>query len=307
MRIIFMGTPAFAVPTLLKLCEAGYNIPAVITATDKPGGRGKKEILQSEVKKAAIRLNIPVMQPSNLKQPGFIEEVKALAPDLFIVVAFRMLPEVLWRLPPLGTINLHASLLPDYRGAAPINWSIINGELRTGVTTFFIRKEIDTGPVLKTKAIDILSTDNAGTLHDKLMEIGADLVVDTLHDLANTSISGIAQTEISHKLAPKLNYETGKIDLAKNSREIINLIRGLSPYPCAWLPTKLGDIKIISAIEGSETDIDFNNNPLLTNQKSFIYLKTGNGYISLQTFQIPGKKPMQVEDYLNGNKAETWF
>lgn len=302
-----MGTPAFAVPTLLKLCETGYNITAVITATDKPGGRGKKEILQSEVKKAAIRLNIPVMQPSNLKQPGFIEEVKALAPDLFIVVAFRMLPEVLWRLPPLGTINLHASLLPDYRGAAPINWSIINGELRTGVTTFFIRKEIDTGPVLKTKAIDILSTDNAGTLHDKLMEIGADLVVDTLHDLANTSISGIAQTEISHKLAPKLNYETGKIDLAKNSREIINLIRGLSPYPCAWLPTKLGDIKIISAIEGSETDIDFNNNPLLTNQKSFIYLKTGNGYISLQTFQIPGKKPMQVEDYLNGNKAETWF
>jgi methionyl-tRNA formyltransferase len=307
MRIIFMGTPAFAVPTLIKLYEAGYIIPTVITATDKLGGRGKKELLQSAVKKAALELHIPVMQPTNLKNAAFIEEIKALKPDLFIVVAFRMLPEVLWRLPPLGTINLHASLLPDYRGAAPIHWAIINGEVRTGVTTFFIRKEMDTGPIIKTKAIDILSTDDAGTLHDKLMDLGADLVLDSLVELANPSFSGIPQKGNTHKLAPKLHYETGKIDLTKNSKEIIHLIRGLSPYPGAWLATSLGDIKILSAIEGIETSLNFYDRPIITNQKSFLYLKTGNGYISLQTIQLPGKKPMDIKAYLNGNRADSWF
>jgi len=307
MRIIFMGTPAFAVPTLIKLHEAGFTIPAVITATDKLGGRGKKELLQSAVKEAAIKLNIPVIQPVNLKNEDFLKEIKQLKPDLFIVVAFRMLPEVLWSLPPLGTINLHASLLPDYRGAAPINWAIINGETETGVTTFFIRKDIDTGPIIISKSIPVLQEDNAGSLHDKLMQIGADLVIDSLKEVVNPSFISVPQTKTSSKIAPKINYETGKIDVSQTTSEIINLIRGLSPYPCAWLTTNLGDIKIISASPGNEDQVIFDGNRILSDHKSYIYLKSKDGYISLDYFQVPGKKPMKVDAYLNGNKIDKWF
>ena len=302
-----MGTPAFAVPTLLKLHETGYTIPAVITATDKYGGRGKKELLQSAVKVAAVNLNIPVIQPLNLKDESFIEEIKKLRPDLFIVVAFRMLPEILWSLPPLGTINLHGSLLPDYRGAAPINWAIINGENKTGVTTFFIRKEIDTGPIIKSSSISILPEDNAGTLHDKLMYIGADLVVESLKLIVNPTFKGLPQTQDAIKTAPKLIHETGKIDFSKTSMEIINLIRGLSPYPCAWFETKIGDIKVFAATHGKQNQVKFESNGLLTDQKSYIYLKTGDGFISLDILQVPGKKPMKVDAFLNGNKINKWF
>lgn len=302
-----MGTPAFAVPTLLKLHETGYTIPAVITATDKYGGRGKKELLQSAVKVAAVNLNIPVIQPLNLKDESFIEEIKKLRPDLFIVVAFRMLPEILWSLPPLGTINLHGSLLPDYRGAAPINWAIINGENKTGVTTFFIRKEIDTGPIIKSSSISILPEDNAGTLHDKLMYIGADLVVESLKLIVNPTFKGLPQTQDAIKTAPKLIHETGKIDFSKTSMEIINLIRGLSPYPCAWFDTKIGDIKVFAATNGKQNQVKFESNGLLTDQKSYIYLKTGDGFISLDILQVPGKKPMKVDAFLNGNKINKWF
>ncbi|MFN9682040.1 MAG: methionyl-tRNA formyltransferase, partial [Bacteroidota bacterium] len=202
MRIIFMGTPAFAVPTLLKLSDSGFTIPAVITAPDKLGGRGKKEWLISAVKETALALNIPVLQPVNLKSEAFLNTVKDFKPDLFIVVAFRMLPEILWSLPPLGTINLHASLLPDYRGAAPINWAIINGETTTGVTTFFIRKDIDTGPVILSKSIDILPEDSAGSLHDHLMLLGANLVIDSLNIILDSSFVAIPQGKGSIKMAP---------------------------------------------------------------------------------------------------------
>ena len=301
-----MGTPAFAVPTLLKLHDSGFTIPAVITAPDKLGGRGKKEWLISAVKETALTLNIPVLQPTNLKNDSFLQTVNDLKPDLFIVVAFRMLPEVLWNLPPLGTINLHASILPDYRGAAPINWAIINGETTTGVTTFFIRKDIDTGPIILTKSIEILPEDNVGSLHDRLMLVGANLVIDSLKSILDPTFVSIPQVKGSTKTAPKLQHETGKIDLSKSTVEVINLIRGLSPYPGAWFKTKLGEIKILSA-KVVETRVDFMDKHYLSDNKTFIYLKTRDHYISLDKFQIPGKKPIDVKSYLNGNKADTWF
>jgi methionyl-tRNA formyltransferase len=301
-----MGTPAFAVPTLLKLHDSGFTIPAVITAPDKLGGRGKKEWLISAVKETALTLNIPVLQPTNLKNDSFLQTVNDLKPDLFIVVAFRMLPEVLWNLPPLGTINLHASILPDYRGAAPINWAIINGETTTGVTTFFIRKDIDTGPIILTKSIEILPEDNVGSLHDRLMLVGANLVIDSLKSILDPTFVSFPQVKGSTKTAPKLQHETGKIDLSKSTVEVTNLIRGLSPYPGAWLTTKLGEIKILSA-KVIETSVDFMGKHYLSDNKTFIYLKTRDHYISLDKFQIPGKKPIDVKSYLNGNKADTWF
>jgi methionyl-tRNA formyltransferase len=306
MRIIFMGTPAFAVPTLIKLHESGYTIPAVITAPDKLGGRGKKEWLISAVKEAAIELNIPVLQPTNLKSESFLHTINNLKPDLFVVVAFRMLPEVVWSLPPLGTINLHASLLPDYRGAAPINWALINGETTTGVTTFFIRKDIDTGPIIQTKSIEILPEDNAGTLHDHLMLYGANLVVDSLKKILDPHFVSVPQNERSNKMAPKLQHETGRLDLSKSTSEVINLIRGLSPFPGAWLPSKLGEIKILGA-HVVESKIDFLDKCYFSDDKTFIYLRTGDHYISLDKIQIPGKKPIDVKSYLNGNKANSWF
>ena len=301
-----MGTPAFAVPTLLKLSDSGFTIPAVITAPDKLGGRGKKEWLISAVKETALALNIPVLQPVNLKSEAFLNTLKDLKPDLFIVVAFRMLPEVLWSLPHLGTINLHASLLPDYRGAAPINWAIINGETTTGVTTFFIRKDIDTGPVILSKSIDILPEDSAGSLHDHLMLLGANIVIDSLNIILDSSFVAIPQGKGSIKMAPKLQHETGRIDLSKTTSEVINLIRGLSPFPGAWLPSKLGEIKILAA-HVEESRLDFKDKSYLSDNKTFIYLSTGDHYISLDKIQIPGKKPIDVKSYLNGNKADNWF
>jgi methionyl-tRNA formyltransferase len=306
MRIIFMGTPAFAVPTLLKLNDSGFTIPAVITAPDKLGGRGKKEWLISAVKDAALALNIPVLQPVNLKSEAFLHTVKDLKPDLFIVVAFRMLPEVLWSLPHLGTINLHASLLPDYRGAAPINWALINGETTSGVTTFFIRKDIDTGPIILSKSIYILPEDNAGSLHDHLMLLGANLVIDSLKNLMDSSFVPIPQGKGSSKMAPKLQHETGRIDLSNSTLDVINLIRGLSPFPGAWVASTLGEIKILAA-HVEELKIDFKDKLYLSDDKTFIYLRTGDGYISLDKIQIPGKKPIDVKSYLNGNKADNWF
>lgn len=301
-----MGTPAFAVPTLLKLHESGVTIPAVITSPDKLGGRGKKEWLISAVKEAATKLNIPVLQPANLKNETFLQAIRDLKPDIFIVVAFRMLPEVLWSLPHLGTINLHASLLPDYRGAAPINWALINGETTSGVTTFSIRKDIDTGPIILSKSTEIHSEENAGSLHDRLMLLGANLMIDTLKKVVDPNFIPISQERGSIKIAPKLQHDTGKINLSKPTTEIINLIRGLSPFPGAWLPTKLGEIKILSA-KIIETKIDFMDKQYISDDKTFIFIKTIDHYISLEKFQIPGKKPIDVKSYLNGNKADSWF
>jgi methionyl-tRNA formyltransferase len=307
MRIIFMGTPAFAVPTLLKLHESGFSIAAVVTATDKLGGRGKKELIQSPVKLTAKELQISVLQPISLKNESFLHDIRQLRAELFVVVAFRMLPEVLWAIPPMGTINLHASLLPDYRGAAPINWVLIHGEPLTGATTFFIRSDIDTGPIIKSVSIPIAPDDTAGVLHDKLMLIGADLVIDSINEIRKPNFISIPQPRLSGKIAPKLNRDLGKIEVTNSTMEIINLIRGLSPYPGAWIPTKMGDVKIFTAAPGLENNLNFAGKHLLSDDKSYIYLKTADGYISLEYFQLPGNKPMRVQDYLNGNKANNWF
>jgi len=237
LRITFMGTPEFAVPTLKALLGAGYNIVAVVTSPDKPAGRGLK-LQESDVKKFAIQQGLKIMQPANLKSPEFINELKNVHADIQVVVAFRMLPEMVWSMPPMGTINLHASLLPQYRGAAPINHAIINGETETGVTTFKLKHEIYTGNILLQERIPISPSDNAGTIHDKLKEIGASVVLKTIEGLRNGSLKEVSQDNISDnsvlKPAPKIHREDGNIDWHKPSETIINLIRGLSPHPGAF-------------------------------------------------------------------------
>jgi methionyl-tRNA formyltransferase len=234
LRIIYMGTPEFAVPALEKLVENDWNVVAVITAPDKPQGRGQK-LVGSPVKEAAEKLGLKILQPTNLKNPEFQQELRDLKADLQIVVAFRMLPEAVWSMPRLGTFNLHASLLPNYRGAAPINWAIINGEKETGVTTFFLKHEIDTGSIIFQEKVQILDEDDLGTVYQKLMTIGADLVVQTVESIAKDEVKPTVQDEskaMHH--APKIFKETGKIDWTKSAESIHNLIRGLSPYPAAW-------------------------------------------------------------------------
>ncbi len=253
LRIIFMGTPEFAVPSLQRIVDVGYNVVAVITAPDKPAGRGM-QLTESAVKKYALSKNLKILQPEKLKNPDFIDELKKLNADLQVVVAFRMLPEVVWNMPPMGTINLHGSLLPQYRGAAPINWAIINGEKETGVTTFKLQQEIDTGNILLQKKIKISETENAGQLHDEMMEAGADLLLQTLNELAKHNIEEVEQqnwknskpgeqnitSQLRH--APKIFTETCEINWEKSIDEIYNLIRGLSPYPAAF--TFLNDKKL---------------------------------------------------------------
>ena len=233
LKIVFMGTPQFAVSSLEKLIHEGFDIAAVITAPDKPAGRGLVST-ESPVKKCAIQHGIKILQPTNLKAQSFIDELKQLHADLFVVVAFRMLPEIVWDMPELGTINLHASLLPDYRGAAPINHAILNGETETGLTTFFLKKEIDTGDILFTKPIEILPDDNAGSLHDKMMLAGAELLFKTVKAIESRSFNTMPQHKNSNKTAPKIFKEDCKIDWNNSSQTIYNFIRGLSPYPTAW-------------------------------------------------------------------------
>ncbi|MFN3316928.1 MAG: methionyl-tRNA formyltransferase, partial [Raineya sp.] len=232
MRIIFMGTPEFAVPSLQVLVENGYNIVGVVTAPDKPAGRGK-QMQVSEVKQYALSQNLPILQPEKLKSPDFLAELQALKADLQVVVAFRMLPEVVWAMPPIGTFNLHASLLPKYRGAAPINWAIINGETETGVTTFFLQHEIDTGNIIFQEKEPISPTDTAGSLYQRLMHKGAKLVLKTVQTIEKGDVQTFPQVgEITH--APKIFRETCQIDWNKTSTEIYNFVRGLAPYPAAW-------------------------------------------------------------------------
>ena len=302
LRIIYMGTPEFAVPALEKLVAAGWNIIAVITAPDKPQGRGQK-LIGSPVKEAAERLDIPVLQPTNLKDPEFQQELKALAADLQIVVAFRMLPEAVWSMPPLGTFNLHASLLPNFRGAAPINWALIQGEQETGVTTFFLQHEIDTGNILFQEKITILPEDNLGSLYEKLMGMGADLVLRTVAAIASKDIHPLPQDEALaiHK-APKIFKETGKIDWNASVTSIHNLIRGLSPYPGAWTELQGKTCKIFTSttLEGKlsgkapgEWTSDF---------KTYLHFQCGQGILVVQELQLEGKKRMKVDELLRGWK-----
>ena len=302
LRIVFMGTPEFAVASLNALLQAGCNIVGVITAPDRPAGRGLK-LTQSAVKKYAEEKGLHTLQPEKLKNPQFLEELRNLQADLQIVVAFRMLPELVWNMPPMGTINLHGSLLPQYRGAAPINWAIINGEKQTGVTTFKLQHQIDTGDILLQKPIDISENETAGELHDEMKEVGAALLVKTVAGLAENSLTEqpqkFADTEVKH--APKIFTETCKIDWNKPSSEIHNLVRGLSPFPgaIAQLNNKIlkiyrSKVEIISSPGQPES--------VHTDHKSYLKFATSDGYIHVLDLQLEGKKRMMVEDFLRGYK-----
>lgn len=307
LRIIFMGTPEFAVASLDALVEAGYNVVGVITAPDKPAGRGMK-LQESAVKKYAVEKGLHILQPEKLKNSQFLEELKALQADLQIVVAFRMLPEVVWNMPLLGTINLHGSLLPQYRGAAPINWAVINGEKETGVTTFKLQHEIDTGNILLQESFPIGENETAGEVHDKMKAIGAQLLVKTVDGLAAGTLQETPQSQLEQqttnneqliKHAPKLFTETCKIDWNKTVDEVHNLIRGLSPFPAAF--TALND-KILKIYRTEKEYATPTEQPgeVVTDKKTYFKLACTNGYVVVKELQLEGKKKMLVEDFLRG-------
>jgi len=302
LRIVFMGTPEFAVSSLEVLVENGWNVVAVITAPDRPKGRGQK-FIPSPIKVTALKNDIPVLQPTNLKSPEFIEELRSYQADIQVVVAFRMLPEIVWDMPRLGTFNLHASLLPDYRGAAPINWAIINGETETGVTTFFLQHEIDTGSILFQEKEPIYHEDNAGTLYQRLMTKGAFLVLKTMEAVANQDIHPKPQEEqqnVHH--APKIFKETCEIDWNRSAEEIHNLVRGLSPYPAAWIIFH-GKICKVYKTEISNKEIsNLGPGEYISDGKSNLIFQTGKGSIKILELQLEGKKRMGIEEFLRGNK-----
>jgi len=308
LRIVFMGTPDFAVASLKALVDGGYNVVGVITAPDKPAGRGNK-LTESAVKQFAIENKLNVLQPEKLKNPDFLVELKNLKADLQVVVAFRMLPEVIWNMPPLGTFNLHGSLLPQYRGAAPLNWAVINGEKKTGVTTFLLDHEIDTGKIIFKREIPIGENETVGDVHDRLMEIGALLVVETVDAIAEGNIQPIPQTELKVeteiKHAPKIFKEDCKIDWNKDSESIRNLIRGLSPYPTAW--TNLVNIKtgveiIAKLFFAQKTGSVKHTLPgtIETDRKTFMNVACKNGWLQITDLQIAGKKRMKTDEFLRG-------
>ncbi|OOG77269.1 methionyl-tRNA formyltransferase [Algoriphagus sp. A40] len=302
LRIIYMGTPEFAVPALEKLVENGWNVVAVITAPDKPQGRGQK-LVGSPVKEAAEILGLQILQPTNLKNPEFHQELRDLKADLQIVVAFRMLPEAVWNMPPLGTFNLHASLLPNYRGAAPINWAIINGEKETGVTTFLLKHEIDTGSIIFQEKVQILAEDDLGSVYEKLMTIGADLVVKTVEAISKGEVNPTVQDEskaMHH--APKIFKETGKIDWTDSAESIHNLIRGLSPYPAAWTEFQGKTCKIFKSGFSSENLSGKQAGDWESDGKSYLKFQTGAGVLMVLELQIEGKKRMKTEELLRGIK-----
>ena len=302
LRIIYMGTPEFAVPALEKLVEAGWNVVGVITAPDKPQGRGQK-LVGSPVKEAAERLGLHILQPTNLKNPEFQQELRDLKADLQIVVAFRMLPESVWNMPPLGTFNLHASLLPNYRGAAPINWAIINGETETGVTTFFLKHEIDTGSIIFQEKVEILPQDDLGSLYEKLMAIGSELVLKTVEAISKNEVHPLSQDEskaLHH--APKIFKETGKIDWNQSAQSIHNLVRGLSPYPAAWTEFQDKTCKIFKTKVLGST---LNGKPIgdwESDGKSYLRFQCGTGSLEILELQLEGKKRMKIEELLRGLK-----
>ncbi len=303
LRIVFMGTPEFAVASLDALVKAGCNIVAVVTAPDKAAGRGL-HLQQSAVKKYAVEKGLKVLQPEKLKNPEFISELKSLNADLQIVVAFRMLPEVVWSMPPMGSVNLHGSLLPQYRGAAPINWAVINGETETGVTTFKLKHEIDTGDILLQQSFPIGENETAGEVHDRMKEIGAQLLVKTVQQLAAGVLAEKPQTSNQQpatplKHAPKIFTETCKIDFAKTADEVHNLVRGLSPFPGAFCSLNGKTLKIFRT-EKEVSNPDIEPGQYKTDEKTFLKFACSNGYISVTELQLEGKKKMNIEDFLRG-------
>ncbi len=301
LRIIFMGTPEFAVESLKALVNHDFNVVAVITAPDKPKGRGQKLSI-SPVKEFALSQEIPVLQPTNLKSEAFNKELKSYQANLQVVVAFRMLPEVVWSMPEYGTFNLHASLLPQYRGAAPINWAIMNGEKETGVTTFFIQHEIDTGNIILQEKEPIFPTDTVGTLYERLMRRGAEVVCQTVEQIKENSFALHVQKDSDElKAAPKLFKQDCEIDWSRSSKDIYNFIRGLSPYPAAWCELAGKNFKIFDS-EISDLPLEGKSGEILSDGKETLLIKTGDGAIRINVLQQEGKKRMEIKDFLRGNK-----
>ncbi len=316
LRIIYMGTPDFAVAPLKELIENQYNVVAVVTAPDKPAGRGKK-LRESAVKQYAKQQNLNILQPEKLKDPEFNKQLQDLAPDLNIVVAFRMLPEIVWQLPKLGTFNLHASLLPQYRGAAPINWAIINGEKKTGLTTFFIDKEIDTGKIILQEEIEIAPDDNVGSLHDKMMKEGAKLVLRTVDLVAEGNYAPVPQSELTSKIselkaAPKIFKNDCKINWEQSGKKIYDFIRGLSPYPAAWTifqsieGDKVLNAKIFEA-EFVKEEHEMMIADMDSDKKTYLHIAVPDGFIAIKSIQLEGKKRLKIEDFLRGFDIENYL
>jgi len=297
-----MGTPEFAVPSLKILVENNFVMVAAITTPDKPKGRGQK-LAKSPVKDYAQSVNIPVLQPTNLKSPEFIEELKSYNADLQVIVAFRMLPEIIWNMPNDGTFNLHASLLPQYRGAAPINWAIINGDKETGVTTFFLKHEIDTGMIILQEKEPIYDDDTAGTLYQRLMDKGAALVLKTVLSIAGNSYTQLAQTDHSDlRIAPKIYKESCEINWDSPAKRIFDFVRGLSPYPASWTTIKGDQYKIFSTVITNEEPPEKQPGEYITDNKSYLYFKSKDKFVGITQLQKQGKKLMTIEEFLRGNQ-----
>ena len=307
-----MGTPDFAVESLKCLVDGGYNVVGVVTMPDKPMGRHGSVLQPSPVKQYAVEKGLRVLQPEKLKDPAFVDELRSLNADLQIVVAFRMLPEVVWNMPRLGTFNLHASLLPQYRGAAPINWAVINGDKETGITTFFLKHEIDTGRVIQQVKVPIEDTDNVGDVHDKLMLLGGKLVTETVDNIIAGTITAVEQDEMLAegevlRPAPKIFHDTCRIDWqGKTMKQIYDFIRGLSPYPAAWTELQNGDktinVKVYEAVKISGDSSAWQIGTILSDDKSEIKVAVQDGFIGIKTLQVAGKKKMQVVDFMRGFK-----
>ena len=317
MRIVYFGTPEFAASQLEAILAAGYDVATVITTPDRPAGRGK-QMHASEVKECALKHGLPVLQPEKLKDEAFVEQLRSYNADLFVVVAFRMLPEVIWSMPPKGTINLHASLLPQYRGAAPINHAIINGEKETGLTTFILDKEIDTGAMIMQKKIAISDKMNAGELHDALMHLGNDVIVKTIKMIEEGKVQAQSQTSVIEKEnvvlkpAPKIFKEDCYIDWNKSGREIYNFVRGLSPYPAAHAKIRnpqgeILDLKVYEVDLASKSCENDRVNSLKTDGKSYLEVVLKDSYIKFLEIQQPGKKAMPIAEFLRGTRvSEDW-
>lgn len=306
LRIVFMGTPEFAATSLRRLVAEGYNVVAVVTTPDKPAGRGQR-MHESDVKLTAKELGLPILQPEKLRDEAFLEALRALEPDLGIVIAFRMLPEVVWAMPKHGTFNLHASLLPEYRGAAPINWAIINGDKRTGVTTFLLNHEIDKGAIIGQEEVDILPEDNIGTLYDKLMNIGSGLVIETVERIASGNVDPVEQMHIDESTlrpAPKIFKEDGRIDWNRGAEDIHNLVRGLSPYPAAWSPIfkdgeECGSIKIFTTrVELKAMNVA--PGTVVTDGRGELRVAASDGWVYIDELQLAGKRRMTTRELLLG-------
>ena len=298
LRIVFMGTPEFAVPPLDLLIKHGYDVVGVITSVDKFGGRGKKTLLQSAVKRYAADQGLHIMQPKNLKNADFLAHLRSLRADLQVVVAFRMLPVVVWDMPPLGTMNLHGSLLPKYRGAAPINWAVMNGDRETGVTTFLLKHAIDTGDMLLQKKLPIGPDDTAGDVHDRMMLLGAETVLESVKLIESGDFETTPQDNTLVSKAPKIYHETCQIQFDQSTATVYNHIRGLSPFPTAWTSIDGLQMNVYEARPGPAYDRPAGT--IVTDQKRFLHITTADGSIALQKIQLEGRKRMEIQSFLNG-------